>query len=255
MDFARGQTISSLADSLLERLTAADGTSTMVSGHALGAARTGASMGPAAAADATSSHGAARASGAARRRSIESHRSSRRELILQAAILQAPAAPRQLPLHEGGHLPVHEGGQLPVHERGACAHHAAPMAVSSTVAEAEALRRAQLAAAGQAAAHTAMNAPRRAANAFLLRLNWCECIWLPVHWRVPLVPKPIEVQVGPLLVDRLLEVHAFSLFFAGAFNADPHAGNVLLDEATGEITLIDVRFVKTSRARALSGHT
>ena len=42
-------------------------------------------------------------------------------------------------------------------------------------------------------------------------------------------------------MDRLFDVHAFSVFFDGHFNADPHPGNVLLDQATGEISLIDVR--------------
>jgi len=34
-------------------------------------------------------------------------------------------------------------------------------------------------------------------------------------------------------------VHGFQIFEAGAFNADPHAGNILLDEASERLSLID----------------
>ena len=37
---------------------------------------------------------------------------------------------------------------------------------------------------------------------------------------------------GPALMEALYAAHGFQIFEAGAFNADPHAGNVLLDEAS-----------------------
>jgi len=44
---------------------------------------------------------------------------------------------------------------------------------------------------------------------------------------------------GPLVMERLYTVHGYQIFEAGAFNADPHAGNLLLDEATETLSLID----------------
>mmetsp|Transcript_57367 Transcript_57367/g.152801 ORF Transcript_57367/g.152801 Transcript_57367/m.152801 type:complete len:221 (-) Transcript_57367:60-722(-) len=40
-------------------------------------------------------------------------------------------------------------------------------------------------------------------------------------------------------MEALYRVHGFQIFDAGAFNADPHAGNILLDEATETLSLID----------------
>ena len=37
----------------------------------------------------------------------------------------------------------------------------------------------------------------------------------------------------------LYRVHGFQIFEVGAFNADPHAGNILLDENTQTVSLID----------------
>ena len=51
--------------------------------------------------------------------------------------------------------------------------------------------------------------------------------------------RPIGLQLGPGLVDRVFEVHAYMTFDEGAFNADPHPGNVLLDPASGALALLD----------------
>jgi len=44
---------------------------------------------------------------------------------------------------------------------------------------------------------------------------------------------------GPMLMEAVYAAHGFQIFEAGAFNADPHAGNILLDERTETIHLID----------------
>jgi len=44
---------------------------------------------------------------------------------------------------------------------------------------------------------------------------------------------------GPALLQRLFDIHGFQIFEVGAFNADPHAGNMLIDEASGTLSLID----------------
>ena len=44
---------------------------------------------------------------------------------------------------------------------------------------------------------------------------------------------------GPRLLRFLYDVHGFCLFELGVFNPDPHAGNVMLDEATGVVSLLD----------------
>jgi len=44
---------------------------------------------------------------------------------------------------------------------------------------------------------------------------------------------------GPALLKRLFDIHGFQIFQVGAFNADPHAGNMLFDEASDTLSLID----------------
>ncbi len=72
-------------------------------------------------------------------------------------------------------------------------------------------------------------------NVVALGFNW-TLGWLgatlPVQWTT--IPPN-----GPALLRRLYEIHGFEIFEVGAFNADPHAGNVMLDEATGSLALID----------------
>lgn len=41
------------------------------------------------------------------------------------------------------------------------------------------------------------------------------------------------------LVQRLYDVHAEQMFAVGSFNADPHVGNLMIDESTGIIYLLD----------------
>ena len=105
------------------------------------------------------------------------------------------------------------------------------LAFGCLAAAAEPAQRVQLSCA--IAAHAAQNAPRRAINAM------AYCTSLPEGLRIPLVPRPIALQVGPGLIDRLFEVHAHQIFVEGVFNADPHPGNCMIDSATGVITLID----------------
>lgn len=59
---------------------------------------------------------------------------------------------------------------------------------------------------------------------------------LPYEW----TPVPIDL---PELVDTLLQVHGFEIFHDGAFNGDPHPGNILLME-DGRLGLIDYGQVK-----------
>uniref|UniRef100_A0A7S3B849 ABC1 atypical kinase-like domain-containing protein n=1 Tax=Haptolina ericina TaxID=156174 RepID=A0A7S3B849_9EUKA len=44
---------------------------------------------------------------------------------------------------------------------------------------------------------------------------------------------------GPRLMEAIYAAHGFQIFEAGAFNADPHAGNVLLDEQNETVHLVD----------------
>ena len=81
------------------------------------------------------------------------------------------------------------------------------------------------------AAYAAENGARHAFNAL------ASCVHAPA--RVPPVPRPIELRLGPGLVDRLFAVHARMLFTEGIFNADPHPGNVLVDKDSGALTLLD----------------
>ena len=54
---------------------------------------------------------------------------------------------------------------------------------------------------------------------------------------------------GPMLMESLYAAHAIEIFEVGAFNADPHAGNVLLDEESETLYLIDYgQLVKISEA-------
>ena len=85
------------------------------------------------------------------------------------------------------------------------------------------------------AAHAAANAVPRLINSIADLLGVSE----EAPLRLPLSPPPISLLLGPGLVDRIVEVHAHQVFEEGAFNADPHAGNCLLDTRTGRLTLID----------------
>jgi len=40
----------------------------------------------------------------------------------------------------------------------------------------------------------------------------------------------LTLNITLTLMTRLYEVHGYEMFNVGAFNADPHAGNVILDE-------------------------
>jgi hypothetical protein len=44
---------------------------------------------------------------------------------------------------------------------------------------------------------------------------------------------------GPSLMQELYDVHGYEIFEVGAFNADPHAGNIILDERDDTLSLID----------------
>ena len=44
---------------------------------------------------------------------------------------------------------------------------------------------------------------------------------------------------GPMLMEMLYAAHGIEIFEVGAFNADPHAGNILLDEDSETLALID----------------
>lgn len=59
-------------------------------------------------------------------------------------------------------------------------------------------------------------------------LNGC----LPPYWQLNV---PIN---GGAIMRQLHEVHASQVFDAGAFNADPHAGNIIVSKA-GTLSLID----------------
>jgi len=53
-----------------------------------------------------------------------------------------------------------------------------------------------------------------------------------------LSPKTVPPN-APKLMKDLYEVHGHQIFQTGFWNADPHAGNVMLDENTGKMGLID----------------
>jgi len=44
---------------------------------------------------------------------------------------------------------------------------------------------------------------------------------------------------GPSLMKRIYDIHGCAVFECGAFNGDPHAGNIMLDETSGELGLVD----------------
>ena len=79
------------------------------------------------------------------------------------------------------------------------------------------------------AADCAVNAPRRVSNRILGTS-------LPLRRR----ETPIDLAG---MVDLLMRVHAFEIFEAGVFNADPHPGNILL-LSDGRVGLIDYGQVK-----------
>ena len=54
--------------------------------------------------------------------------------------------------------------------------------------------------------------------------------WLPATYVPP---------NGPRLMTILFDVHGREIFNLGAFNSDPHAGNIMLDEKTGIVSLLD----------------
>ena len=55
----------------------------------------------------------------------------------------------------------------------------------------------------------------------------------------PPPPPPPPARRSAMLVDRIFEAVGHALFYSGVFNADLHAGNVIFDEATDELTFID----------------
>ena len=65
------------------------------------------------------------------------------------------------------------------------------------------------------------------------------------NWTLGWVGSPIAYEWkrlppnGPAIMKQLYDMHGYQLFAHGSFNADCHAGNVLLDEATNELSLID----------------
>jgi aarF domain-containing kinase len=78
------------------------------------------------------------------------------------------------------------------------------------------------------------------ANSARFLFNWTAGWFVPPLGYKHRTP-PIAV---PRLIDTLLDVHAFQLFDIGAFNGDPHPGNLmLLDDA--RMGLIDFGQVKT----------
>ena len=63
-------------------------------------------------------------------------------------------------------------------------------------------------------------------------------VWLRnaiVFWREPTYIPPN----GPRLMKLLFDVHGYQVFNVGSFNSDPHPGNVMLDAASGVVSLID----------------
>jgi hypothetical protein len=76
----------------------------------------------------------------------------------------------------------------------------------------------------------------------LLRNAWAACwnwTWaLLLGGAIPYSWSSVPPN-GPALMKRLFDIHAYSVFEYGSFNADPHAGNILFDDATGMISLID----------------
>ena len=56
---------------------------------------------------------------------------------------------------------------------------------------------------------------------------------------VPLLPPPVELQLSAGLIEPLFAAHGHMAFAHGVVSADPHLGNVLLDEPSGALSLID----------------
>ena len=65
-------------------------------------------------------------------------------------------------------------------------------------------------------------------------VGWLHPRALRLEYRATVLPPN-----GPAIVELLYDVHGFQLFDVGSFNADCHAGNVLVDEASGNVSLID----------------
>jgi predicted unusual protein kinase regulating ubiquinone biosynthesis (AarF/ABC1/UbiB family) len=63
-----------------------------------------------------------------------------------------------------------------------------------------------------------------------LHLKNVILFWLPATYIPP---------NGPRLMQILFDVHGREIFNLGAFNSDPHAGNIMLDEKTGIVSLLD----------------
>jgi len=81
----------------------------------------------------------------------------------------------------------------------------------------------------------ARNAPRFAWN---WTLGWV----LPRRWRLAYRWSELPLNLGDIL-DTLLRVHAYEIFQNGAFNGDPHPGNVMLMD-DGRLGLVDYGQVK-----------
>lgn len=91
------------------------------------------------------------------------------------------------------------------------------MALDCVLQAAEILQRARFGC--LAAAHAAANLPANVLNASAGCLL-AGCNPAPPVACVPLMAKPIALQLGPDLIDRLFEVHAHSLWEEGVFNAE-----------------------------------
>eukprot|EP00520_Triparma_pacifica_P003997 CAMPEP_0118650292 /NCGR_PEP_ID=MMETSP0785-20121206/10168_1 /TAXON_ID=91992 /ORGANISM="Bolidomonas pacifica, Strain CCMP 1866" /LENGTH=513 /DNA_ID=CAMNT_0006542655 /DNA_START=296 /DNA_END=1834 /DNA_ORIENTATION=- len=64
----------------------------------------------------------------------------------------------------------------------------------------------------------------------LLHVKNTLLFWLPPTYVPP---------NGPKLMKILFDVHGREIFHLGAFNSDPHAGNIMIDENRGIVSLLD----------------
>ena len=89
-----------------------------------------------------------------------------------------------------------------------------------------------------------LNVRRYVFNAFAAIFNYgVAWIFYPLcftkHDRLPYIPYEVPIVNDPLhFIETLLKVHGYQIFVNGAFNGDPHPGNILLCP-DGRLGLID----------------
>ncbi len=84
-----------------------------------------------------------------------------------------------------------------------------------------------------------------AVNSVLFVGNWTLAPFYGTSWDYVQSERPINLAA---IIETLLRVHAYEIFFGGAFNSDPHPGNILLiskdGHLDGRLGLIDYGQVK-----------